>query len=204
VTIDGKPPRENPFATRFTRPGAIAFIFPPGITAESLVDRLESYAWRGQIIGPHGAGKTSLLHALCPELERRGRSNAWISLRDGQRTLPGGALPGMPIDRPCQVIVDGYEQLTWWTRWRFNRQCKKHGWGLLVTAHASVGLPTVFEVQPQLQVLQQIARQLAATSSWQIADSEIAELFDRTGRNIRESLFELYDAYQRQNPSRRT
>jgi hypothetical protein len=142
------------------------------------------------------------LHTLRSEIERRGRSVLWISLRDGQGTLPSEALPSRPCDQPCQVVIDGYEQLSWWTRWRLNRQCKQFGWGLLVTAHASVGLQTVFEVHPQLQVLQQIARQLALTSGWQIGDAEIVQVFDRTGRNIRESLFELYDAYERQNPSR--
>ena len=54
----------NPFATCWTRPGAIAFHFPPGESAEQLVARLAADNWRGEIVGPHGSGKSTLLETL--------------------------------------------------------------------------------------------------------------------------------------------
>ena len=52
--------KSNPFSTRFIRPGAIEYLFAPGQTADSLIDRLRHNQWRGQIIGPHGSGKSTL------------------------------------------------------------------------------------------------------------------------------------------------
>jgi hypothetical protein len=57
-------PASNPFATRFTRPGAIEFIFPAGESLATLVARLRACDWRGQITGPHGSGKAPLRAAL--------------------------------------------------------------------------------------------------------------------------------------------
>jgi hypothetical protein len=201
VTDSSRPPSENPFATRFTRPGAIAFLFPPGVTAEDLVEQLESFDWRGQIIGPHGSGKTTLLHALTGEIERRSRSVHWITLHDRQRTVPIEELSGLAIGGRSLLIVDGYEQLSWLGRWRIGRQCRKLDCGLLVTAHRDIGLPTILEVAPRLQVFQQLARQLVAEPGWSISDEQLAAIFEKHGRNIRESLFELYDLYDRHNRS---
>src|SRR5205085_9583437 len=116
--------------------------------------------WRGQIIGPHGAGKTTLLHALLREIQSRGVQMISIALHAGQREAPLHTLP-CPTGQPCLVIVDGYEQLSRWSRWRLLRRCKRLGHGLLVTAHEDAGLPTLYTVCPTLQILQRLAGQLA-------------------------------------------
>src|SRR5687768_16842271 len=104
-------PMSNPFSTRFTRPGAIPFILPPGQSLESLVERLQQQGWWGQIIGPHGSGKSTLLASLVPVLEASGRSVVTVSLHQGQHRLP-------PLDRSsvhgaAVLMIDGYEQLSW-------------------------------------------------------------------------------------------
>ena len=78
----------NPFATRFTRPGALGYLFPPGESAESLVDHLRQNGWRGEIIGPHGSGKSTLLAALLPRLAEAGRVVAHYALHQGEHALP--------------------------------------------------------------------------------------------------------------------
>ena len=108
----------NPFATRHVRPGAIPYCFPPGIDAARLVERLAAAGWRGQIVGPHGSGKSTLLATLLPAIEGRGRHPRLIALHDGQRRLPE-RLERMPtLDEPTVIVVDGYEQLGLWWRWR--------------------------------------------------------------------------------------
>jgi hypothetical protein len=59
----------NPFATRFTQPGAIPYQFPPDVSLESLANKF-FYQHRGRaaVVGPHGSGKTSLLYAIAPHL----------------------------------------------------------------------------------------------------------------------------------------
>jgi hypothetical protein len=197
----GPAPRENPFSTRFTRPGVIPFVFSSGVTVEGLVDQLAVRSWQGQIIGPHGSGKTSLLHAIVPEIERRGRRITWITLRDGQRSLPAGSIPSSS-DPPLLLIVDGYEQLSWWSRWLLQWRCQRRGCGLLITSHADVGLPTLCKLEPELQILQFLAAQLAVEFEWAMAEQDLRDLFEHNRQNIRDSLFELYDRYEHENPAR--
>ena len=78
----------NPFATRFTRPGAIGYLFPLGNSAVGTVDLLRNNNWWGEIVGPHGSGKSSLLAELLPLLEATGRRVNVYSLHQGDRTLP--------------------------------------------------------------------------------------------------------------------
>src|SRR3954469_10601943 len=79
---------DNPFATCWTKPGALPFEFPRGETVERLVDKFAQCGWRGAILGPHGSGKSTLLEALKPALANAGREVIAISLRDGERQLP--------------------------------------------------------------------------------------------------------------------
>src|SRR5687767_3485333 len=99
----------NPFATRFTRPGALEFLFAGDESIGGLVSKLSANCWRGQIIGPHGSGKSTLLAALLPALETAGRRVIQLDAR-GPFALPAA------LDSATIVVVDGYEQLSWWSR----------------------------------------------------------------------------------------
>ncbi len=95
----------NPFATRFTRPGALDYYFaaaerldvdpslqPPRSEEDSVVadrtDRSEiermvlvlAQRRAGLIVGPHGSGKTTLLHSLAPALGQQFSNVASIRL----------------------------------------------------------------------------------------------------------------------------
>ena len=118
------------------RPGAMPFLYPPGQCAASIVARLRDSGWRGQIVAPHGCGKSSLLCSLIPAIELAGVRTALVALRDGQRRLPGG-LHGLDrLSPPAVLIVDGYEQLRRWNRFWLKRFCRRRRIGLLATAHA--------------------------------------------------------------------
>ena len=78
---------ENPFCTSRIQPGATPFIFPPGDSISQLVDRLREDNWWGQIIGPHGSGKSALLATITAAVERAGRRAVLVELHDGQRRL---------------------------------------------------------------------------------------------------------------------
>ena len=193
----------NPFATRWVRPGAIAYRFAESEDANVLVDRLRALAWRGQIIGPHGVGKSTLLASLIEPLKAKGRQPVLVALRDGQRTL------GVDLSRRAEaqsavvVIADGYEQLGWWSRFRLRRLCGRRNWGLLVTAHTDVGLPTICEVRGDLAAVQSLVRDLLPAGDRTIGDADVAAEFDRQGGNVRETLFGLYDVYQRRRLAER-
>ena len=80
--------RDNPFATCWTKPGALPFQFSEGESADQLVSKLAAQNWRGAIIGPHGSGKSTLLESLKPALLAAGQQVLAVSLHDRERRLP--------------------------------------------------------------------------------------------------------------------
>jgi len=187
----------NPFSTRYVRPGAAPYLFPAGLSAEKLVDRLRRSGWRGQIIGPHGSGKSALLAALVPAIEAAGRQVCLIELHDGQRRLPAGFPPPDNAPQPTVVIVDGYEQLSRWSRFRLRRTCDRLGLGLLATAHRPIRLPDLFRTQPEPALAQRIVGQLLEQDRSLVTPEDVAERFSAHEGDLREMLFDLYDVYER-------
>lgn len=195
--------RSNPFATRFTRPGALAYRFTANDPAsvDELLQRLEHHGWQGQIAGPHGSGKSTLLAMVIERLESANERVAAIALHDGQRRLPAGFGSDEGQGPPTLWIIDGYEQLGWparlgvaWRRWR-------RGVGLLVTSHRPVrGLPVVCVTRATTALAQGLAQQLAP--AWAAAHhATIAAEFVRAGGDLRELWFRLYDLYEMHRPS---
>ncbi len=191
------PPPSNPFATRFVRPGALSFRLPQGMSFEALVARLRDHGWQGQVIGPHGSGKSSLVAALEPALTAAGRELVRVRLRDGQRRWPAEIDPRRWSNNTL-AIVDGYEQLGRWARWRLTRWRRRAGCGLLVTAHASVGLPTIWETRPSAELLARLVADLLHKPELTAAERAIVEgVFERRGGDLREALFDLFDLLER-------
>ena len=191
----------NPFASRRVRPGAIPFQFPDGLDAAALVERLAQLGWRGAIVGAHGTGKLTLLATLMPELERAGRDVRSIALHDGQRRLPQEFIAAFPADQNGLVAVDGYEQLSIWSRWRLDRRCRAVGAGLLVTAHAAMSLPLLFHTVADEKLAERIVGYLLAATddgAPAIGRDDMRRCWSKHRGNLRETLFDLYDAFERQ------
>jgi len=197
VSRDHDPPAaENRFDARRLRPGAIRFHWRPGQSAEALVARLERNGCWGQIVGPHGSGKSALVAAMRDAIRRSGRNAVVIELHDNRRRLPV-RLHRMPDPgKGAVVIVDGYEQLGRWSRFSLRRFCRRRRLGLLVTAHASVGFPDLCRTSAGLDTAGDIVRDLLGDEARLISDEEIAARFHRHEGDLREMLFSLYDWYE--------
>jgi len=187
---------ENPFATRHVRPGALPYLFPAGQTADELVERLRRNGWWGQIIAPHGSGKSALLASLVPAIEQAGCKTYLVELHDRQRRLPAKFRAVAETSDPLVVIVDGYEQLGRFHRFRLKRFCRRGGLGLLISAHKPAGLPELFHTSADLAMVQRLVARLQAESATKVSAEEVAERFARHGGNVREILFDLYDLYE--------
>ena len=196
---------QNPFSAARVRPGASDFLFPAGEDAAALIARLENGGWRGQIVGPHGSGKSTLLVALRTVLEAHGRQTLLITLHDGERRLPIDLRQSLELTAGAIVIIDGYEQLGWWSRRQLRRLCDRRRFGLLVTAHQTVGLPVVASTSTSPELAQHIVDRLLPADSpgdSPIRHADVAERFALHGGNLREMLFDLYDLYESRRPKK--
>jgi hypothetical protein len=187
----------NPFSTRHTRPGAIAYRFPPEQSAERVVERLRAGGWRGQILGPHGSGKSTLLAAVLPALQRAGQRPLVVELHDGQRRLPADFRRMIEAAAAGVVVVDGYEQLAPWNRYRLRRLCRRRKLGLLVTTHRSAGLPDLFCTEVAPEVAWDLVEHLLAGFPPLVTPEQLRERLARHRGNLREVFFDLYDLYER-------
>lgn len=187
----------NPFSTRAVRPGAIDYRFPPGESPDTLLTRLQDNHWWGEIVGPHGSGKSTLIETLRQPLLDAGRSIRQFTLTAGQRRLPMEAGDRSHWDDQTQVIVDGFEQLGWWQRRSLQRACRRRGCGLLITAHASFGFPAVFHPTTSVDLTEQlVAALLSDRAAEHVSAAEIKDTFRRHAGNMREIFFDLYDRYE--------
>jgi hypothetical protein len=186
-------PRINPFSTRFTAPGTIPFRLPRGESPASLAARLDATAGWGQIIGPHGSGKSSLLAALIPAL------SAWqirhIRLNTTHRRLPA-SIWNASGPRGL-IVIDGFEQLGFFTRRRVKHHCRRTGCGLLITAHSSMGLPELHRTDLAPETAADVIRSLVPPGGgWVLDDYDIAARLRHHRGSLRDVLFELYDRWE--------
>jgi len=194
-------PPSNPFATRWIRPGAITFQFPVGQSLSGLVTQLVADDWWGQIVGPHGSGKSTLLATLLPACLDAGRRIVRYDLHDRQRRLPDHAPATDAWDASTLVVIDGYEQLSYFARWQLRRACRRRGSGLLITSHRRQGLPVLMETATSERLLRSLvmmlqSRQEASSTGSMVSTAEIDTAFHQQRGNLREALLQLYDLHQ--------
>lgn len=222
----------NPFSSHFVRPGSIPYRFSGGLDVGTVGTRLLEWSSRhfaASIIGPHGTGKSTLLHSLASYLADAGYDLIWFRLSQTdcraacrQHILRSVAeMWDEDIPRPSRrcIIVDGYEQLDWLTRFwiaarlqwarvpnRFGGQGRPGNF-LLVTAHATaVGIPSFFQTEWQ----DGLVEELTMEKLLQLSPDERALMVARAHararllnsvpereRNVRDYWFSLYDDYER-------
>ncbi|MHB8972549.1 MAG: hypothetical protein ACYC3X_09450 [Pirellulaceae bacterium] len=191
------PPEGNPFSTRCVRPGSLEFQFPDALHPRQLVERLASQRWWGQIVGVHGVGKSTLLHTWVPWLADAGRVISWWTLQGGQRRLPAELWRDARLWHAATlVVVDGYEQLSWFARRRLIARCRRTRAGLLITTHRDVGLPTLVTLSCPLDTVQRLVAQRLPADSRVIDPAEVSTCYHAHDGNVREVFFALYDLYE--------
>jgi ABC-type dipeptide/oligopeptide/nickel transport system ATPase subunit len=216
----------NPFSTRFVRPDGMTYRFAAGQDAGAVADATIAQLTRrgtAAIIGPHGTGKSTLLHTLAPQLGAVFPRVEWIRL-----SATSNAVQQLWQWRREQVtaatavaclVIDGFEQLPWAVRlylaWRSRRVA---AWRrsdrpiasqpcLLVTAHRPQwGIRTVYRTgwndavvktltAEKLRDLPEPERQTMLRVAEQLAD-RLAQ-GEPIDRNVRDYWFSLYDEYER-------
>jgi ABC-type phosphonate transport system ATPase subunit len=101
----------NAFSTRRIRPGQLAYRFADGLSLETLVLRLETHGYWGEIVGPHGSGKSTLLEHLLPLCEDRGKVVDRFQFRtdsDSCRSATSGADRGTPVRWSWWMVTSSF------------------------------------------------------------------------------------------------
>jgi hypothetical protein len=187
----------NPFSAARLRPGTIDFIFEHGQTLTQLVDLLQANHWRGEITGRHGTGKSTLLAAMIPAIEGRGRIVKSVTLSAGQRTLPRGYLTSLRLTAGLGVAaVDGIEQLSTLSRLRLKRCCKVSAAGLLVASHRSARLPRIYQTAVEVPRAWKVVERFQEGYAPLVTLADLVERLAQRQANLREALFDLYDVYE--------
>lgn len=198
---------ENPFSAKFIRPGAIPFHFGSLESAQAVVDRFEEIGGVAQLVGPHGSGKSSLVHHLLPVMDRRGWRPCLMTLHDGEQRISARDWRHARHAACDTWIIDGWEQLT--PRWR--GLVRAWRWAsarrLLVTTHRKGGFPVLAELTTDARLARDLAQWLCRSGAAGqtgneipaplISDMAIEDAFREAGGNLRETFFSLYDQLER-------
>lgn len=195
-------PRSNPFATRFTRPGALAPLDADGnpLDLDALLDRLGSLGGSGSIEGLHGRGKTTTLLALADRAERRGLAVTVRRVRS-VRDLAELSRGLMRMPTGGALFIDGWESLGWLPCRLIRLVAVLRSCRLVVTSHGPAGLPVLLSCRTSPRLLSMILAQLP-TAAPAIQDRDVGEVFLRHGGNLRDALYDLYDRFEWRTRSR--
>lgn len=187
-----EPARLNPF--RSEQVERLAFRFQAGWDWSRLIESLASLDWRAAIVGPHGAGKTTLFGELAQRLagERRPvqsirfndesnlveRWRAWFRLRT--------------LDPTILILLDGAEQLPWWEWLVWKWQTRRLS-GLLITTHLPGRLPCAYRCETSEELLADLVGELDSETEGEQRIATSRETYQACAGNLRDALRRLYD-----------
>ncbi|MGL6227464.1 MAG: ATP-binding protein [Thermoguttaceae bacterium] len=166
-----------------------------------------------QIVGPHGTGKSTLLTFLATFWLQQGKTVHFTVLRDKERTFSqefwnrlkkdlASAPTAETAKQGCAtessvVIIDGYEQLGWFSRFKLRRLQRRFPFQLLLSVHQPIrSVPVLYTTVPTFDLLQHVVRFLLRSSDWMISEEELRPLYERFSGNFREIIAALYDLYE--------
>ena len=192
----------NPFSTRFLSPGQLSFVGLDDQTLDGLAEKLIQQNGNGQIVGPHGTGKTTLTFELQKRIARLNDTNTnyrFVRKTVGPRQTIRTSEQAAEFNPHSKTILvlDGVELLSWLQRLALIKTCQRKRIGFLVTAHRPVwGLPVLVSTKPDRSQFEAIVRQLTRDCDFQISTDRLNELYTNNNGNIREALMSCYDDFE--------
>ena len=174
-----------------------------------MIDLIERFlklpSKRGIIIGPHGSGKSTLVASFVTQLPSIVPNSKIHPLRFSTDKSATASL-NMTVEEwtPHSIaILDGYEQLRFWSRLRVEWIARARSISILATAHRPVrGFETIWKTAVNESSSQWVVEQLLLRSGLPNGANELlqSDAWSRSrakhGQNLRESLFDMYDWWQ--------
>ena len=210
-------PADNPFSAQRIHP-PVDFVTPGDEPdwLSRLRDRFCSAGWVGQIIGPHGSGKTTLAREIAFGLPQVGQIISKV-IRPARRSagplepsfpdeivrhgiLPDSVAIQTDVLRPTgpgdrtMLLVDGMNRLGLVAARGMSRHCRRTGMGLLLTVHRPFpGIPRLVRLEPTLKHFRAIVQRLQQTAVHRVSTTQIEAAYRENRGDYRAALFQLYD-----------
>ena len=185
-------------------------------SSQRLVARLRMLR-QGLIVGPHGSGKTSLIHSLLPHLKEAFEIDGCSQVHQLQLTMPlesdlwarfkhrrcardavNEVLAGLPGGG--LLVVDGIEQLCNRDQKKLIQKTQRQNIFLLATSHQPVcKMGILYQTAVDVMLINSLVNGLLKDASPQVVEIVAAELEKRDLArltNVRDLWFELYDIVQ--------
>ncbi len=135
-------------------------------------------------------------------------SSIGVSRPESSMGLVGSnVIAATPIAKPLDVppqhgkpvvwVIDGFDSLSWIVRRAIRGFSLRERIGLLITTHRDLKLPTLSRPFLSSAAFRNLVQRLLADYSVDLDEHDIQQAYDRHVPNVREALFELYDAYER-------
>jgi hypothetical protein len=194
ATTDRHP--TNPFATRYTRPGAIPPLDERGLPRSvlGLLETIDRLGGSAAFTGPHGTGKSTHLAAVAAALRAEGRRVQSIRVRRCRDLLPVLTALGRAAGGGT-LCIDGWESLGAPAGLLVVLLARLRGIRLIVTSHRPTLLPTAVRTAATFPLLTGIIERLPPAGDL-LTPADLAGAFTRHAGNLRESLAELYDVVE--------
>lgn len=176
-------PRDNPFRSERIDHAPYRL---HGATWPDLLARVLAQRGPSSIVGPHGAGKSRLLHELAARLRDRGIPVHHLRL--DRQPAPFPTSPG------AILLVDGLEaqplwRRAWWSvRWHRAR-------ALVFTRHTRGRDPVLHECRPDFALARALVDTLTADLPHPVPDADLRALLQAHPADLRSLLRALYDRF---------
>ena len=165
-------------------------------TLDEIYGQWQDAEFRGQLIGPHGSGKTSLAHKLEGIANKNGLKSLYLfanssSLKVDFREWRSQLLE---TDSETLVIFDGIGHSPYWLRRSLLRQTHK----FLALVHKPLkNIQPICDLNPQPDLLEKLCMDLAPDEGLALLNEcgDSAELLRKHKNNLRDCFFELYDLW---------
>ncbi|MEM9420643.1 MAG: hypothetical protein AAGA25_16570 [Planctomycetota bacterium] len=178
-------PGDNPFRSGCV--DALGYRSPTGETLQAIETRVRDAGFRGALVGPHGHGKSTLMHHLATLDPPSGADR-----HDVLQVMPDGSSVGSVkqalASDASRLFIDGYDLLPWRLRWALLRRTQ-----VIITSHRKTRFPTLLQFETTPELLGQLIEQLSPEVFGRLGHQEIRALHARHEGNVRNVLRELYD-----------
>lgn len=178
-------PADNPFASG--RLESLSFHGGP-TSQRGLERRIDDLGGRVAIVGPRGSGKTTLLEEFAAVLTPPVTLIRITGTDPHPFRRARSPIPEL-LDTSHTILVDGAERLGAFSWRRFLFATRSAG-RLVAALHRPGRLPTLVTCETDPELLRTLVSRLAPQDT-----TDIEDLFNRHGGNIRECFRELYDVY---------